>query len=63
MGLRCFFGHKWKIISIFNYWDCSFDQRAASHSCTLRCENCGKLKVQENYCGGFIYLGNDDTSS
>ncbi len=47
-------GHKWKIISHWNYYDMSCDDQVASNSVTLQCQKCGNVKVKQNYAGGFI---------
>lgn len=57
MNLCWFTGHKWKIISYWNYRDTSYckkDQGALSNTVTLQCIKCGNLKTKSNWAGGHI---------
>ena len=45
-------GHKWKIISFFDYIDISYDYREPSHALTLQCEKCGNIKTIHNTGAG-----------
>lgn len=57
-------GHKWKIISFYNYIDRSWcnedDAGAKSNTVTLQCQKCGNTKTKSHWCGGFIVDPRDD---
>ena len=57
MGLECFFGHKWEIISIWNFRDTSYSEEGvASHQVTQKCARCNKLKVKSYFARGYLYI-------
>lgn len=55
MGIRCFFGHKWKIHSVENYTDISYSKEGAlSHIIYRYCKICKKTDSVLSYRGGHL---------
>lgn len=53
--LKCWLRHKWKIISVFNYDDTSYQQKGApSSALTFQCIYCGEIKKQSMYGHGYF---------
>lgn len=51
----CFFGfHDWKIYSVFNYIDTSYDDNSSSHALSLICLNCKKTKKISHWGAGHL---------
>lgn len=54
---RCIFsGHKWEVISYFNYLDDSYEGiPVPSHSLCMQCARCKKIKRVSNYGVGHYH--------
>lgn len=56
MKLPCWIrGHKWFILSWFNYMDTSYSESGSpSNNITFICNVCKKTRVQRNFGGGHM---------
>lgn len=52
MNIKCFFGHDFKVIKIWNYLDVSFSELGVPrYIIYYQCRRCGKIKQSCSYAG------------
>jgi hypothetical protein len=54
MGIKCLFGHDWKVYNILNYNDTSHGLRMDSHVISYLCKRCKESKKQIMYACGHL---------